>query len=127
MLSQLLALRTLYGTVLTCMSRIQPIKLANIGRPFDVFRGRNELFRPPINHDVESCMLVNDNDDEQLIGVDPLTESVPVPERLSCLAMIVVSTPVSTLSEVVIDTVSAPALNVNSSRPFATLSRIKSR
>ena len=79
------SLRTLYGTALTCMSLTQPLKLVNIGRPFDVLRGRNELLRPPINHDVESCILVKDNDDERLIGADPLIESVPVPERLSCL------------------------------------------
>ena len=77
-------LRTLYGTALTCRSRIQPTRLAKTGRPFDILTGRNESFKPPMNQDVESCRLVNDDDDDdRLIGVDELIESVAVPDLLS--------------------------------------------
>ena len=64
---------------------MQPTSLVNEGRPLDELTGRNELFRPPINHDVDNCMLVNEDDEDRLIGADEFTARVPVPKRLSCL------------------------------------------
>ena len=82
-------LMTLYGTVFTCKSRIQPTRFCSPGMPLDELTGRNELLKPPMNQEVESCMLVNDNDDDRLIGADELIDNVPVPERLSCLEEII--------------------------------------
>lgn len=72
-------------------------------------------------------MLVKDVDeDDRLIGADEFRASVPVPKRLSCVATRVTSLPVSTLALVLIETVSAPALNLNSACPLTILIKMKS-